>query len=858
MGFFTGMMSQFMRDAMANGSLPAFPISTLSNTPVATNPQPLLPTISVPPVIPYSSLRQSIALPAAPTGHPLPSGNLSTFRATQPMLGMSGLGIPLVPGHSNNARLRRTRRRVRDLSPTQISETNIARRTAAADHLGPAGAALQLRNRRVRGNAIRGPTLESSGTGTLLEQVSFVDALGVHQIKLTTMPGQEVPFYKNYGSSFGRYLEESQLSFPYTVPETTKVTTILEMTAAAMRTSPCRYSFGPIPSGPSTTQQHERLDLQVLAFVNTGKNRGAGSAHLRRATEVNVTLALKDVFSRPWKNLFTVPTLCIQDGRLVLHAIVRYDGINFVEMTANRSLPLRHHCLGTRQNRQFTESVEMNVNDSDSAASETSGGVPSDLEDDDEDMPTAPIMPALTQPSRGTQAAHRSDLQASSSAPVAGQVPQRMAAGSPLVPGRPTTHIVTPEVPANPVPQATTTITPPWGTSTFIAPAPGPYRDLFDCADVPAAIYQAVGGTGRLELQANSLHDLAMLYIDRVRTASAINDFTSLLCPRRKFKNPSIGIGLERETIHTALNMFLADAGQWFVPTDEGRLTLVISMPAHLASTIPPSRLERLRVVGALVSLSLISGKPPGSITPALLQYALNGRRLESLTPDFVATWHPTVARLARAMQAVGPHGSLLPFRTEIINYLNIQISALSQRDENQHNTLVTQVVHNAVLGPDINGLEANAFCGGVELTHGPDSLQLAHSYPGGIDFYLSHAWTGQIVDFLSVDRLMVISEPSQEQLVREFGVIATALDAQGLFLDFLKGTGTPCPLLLEEGKSHFDAAVIDELLNIDLVSFRPRMFCWATTGSPFLDPDPEFDSHDPMSVHFVLPGDAF
>jgi hypothetical protein len=71
MGFFTGMMSQFMCDAMANASLPAFPISTLSNTPVATNTQPLLPTISVPPVIPYSSLRQSIALPAAPTGHPL-------------------------------------------------------------------------------------------------------------------------------------------------------------------------------------------------------------------------------------------------------------------------------------------------------------------------------------------------------------------------------------------------------------------------------------------------------------------------------------------------------------------------------------------------------------------------------------------------------------------------------------------------------------------------------------------------------------------------------------------------------------------------------------------------------------------
>ncbi|KAF8153546.1 hypothetical protein K438DRAFT_1987679 [Mycena galopus ATCC 62051] len=758
------------------------------------------------------------------------------------MLGMSGLGIPLVPGHSNNARLRRTRRRVRDLSqrkslkPTlpdallqQIILVLLALRfsfeTGASAEMLFADPLLNL----------RGPELSWSKHVTLL-------LLIVH-FSCFFQPGQE-------------------LSFPYTVPETTKVTTILEMTAAAMRTSPRRYSFGPIPSGPSTTQQHERLDLQVLAFVNTGKNRGAGSAHLRRATEVNATLALKDVFSRPWKNLFTVPTLCIQDGRLVLHAIVRYDGINFVEMTANRSLPLRHHCLGTRQNRQFTESVEMNVNDSDSAASETSGGVPSDLEDDDEDMPTAPIMPhSLSLPGE-----HRQPIvpifkppRSRSSAPAYGC----RFSSCPRSSHHP---IVTPEVPANPVPQATTTITPPWGTSTFIAPAPGPYRDLFDRADVPAAIYQAVGG----QADWSSRQTLSMTWQCSTSTVSALH-LPSMTSPRSFAhaanlnldpQNPSIGIGLERETIHTALNMFLADAGQWFVPTDEGRLTLAISMPAHLASTIPPSRLERLRVVGALVSLSLISGKPPGSITPALLQLCCDlASDRGSAGKSDASGWTPRKS---------------FAIPTEIINYLNIQVrkhstfsidsvtvflcyrSALSQRDENQHNTLVTQVVHNAVLGPDINGLEANAFCGGVEL-HCADGFSfLAHSYPGGIDFYLSHAWTGQIVDFLSVERLMVISEPSQEQLVREFGVIATTLDAQGLFLDFLKGTGTPCPLLLEEGKSHFDAAVIDELLNIDLVSFRPRMFCWATTGSPFLDPDPEFDSHDPMSVHFVLPGDAF
>jgi hypothetical protein len=57
------------------------------------------------------------------------------------MLGMGGLDIPL-SDHSNNPR---HCHRVEDLSPTQISETNATRHATAREHLGPTGAALQLR-----------------------------------------------------------------------------------------------------------------------------------------------------------------------------------------------------------------------------------------------------------------------------------------------------------------------------------------------------------------------------------------------------------------------------------------------------------------------------------------------------------------------------------------------------------------------------------------------------------------------------------------------------------------------------------------------------------------------------------------
>ncbi|KAJ7931064.1 hypothetical protein B0H13DRAFT_1858285 [Mycena leptocephala] len=72
LGFFTGMMSQFMHESMANGSLPAF----VGNTAGTATPSDTASHPSPSTVIPYSSsCSQPIALPAAPTGHPLPSRN---------------------------------------------------------------------------------------------------------------------------------------------------------------------------------------------------------------------------------------------------------------------------------------------------------------------------------------------------------------------------------------------------------------------------------------------------------------------------------------------------------------------------------------------------------------------------------------------------------------------------------------------------------------------------------------------------------------------------------------------------------------------------------------------------------------
>ncbi|KAJ6574493.1 hypothetical protein B0H19DRAFT_1063445 [Mycena capillaripes] len=234
-GFFTGMMNQFMRDSMANGSL-LLPWQQIPALPLALQ-------------LPFPPFPSHLPSPA-PAGHPLPSNNLLGCNSTQSMLGMGGLGIP-VSGHSNHPR---RRRHVGELSPTQISETSVTHCAAAREHLGPTGAALQLRSCRVHGPAVRGAVLNEA-PGTTLEQAF--------------QPGQEVTYYKNHASAFGQFARDSYLLFESTVAESTKVTTLLEMPTVSMRTGLWHYNFGSLPPGPSTRLRHEQLHLQALAFVNS-------------------------------------------------------------------------------------------------------------------------------------------------------------------------------------------------------------------------------------------------------------------------------------------------------------------------------------------------------------------------------------------------------------------------------------------------------------------------------------------------------------------------------------------------------------------------------------------------------------
>ena len=56
-----------------------------------------------------------------------------------------------------------------------------------------------------------------------------------------------------------------------------------------------------------------------------------------------------------------------------------------------------------------------------------------------------------------------------------------------------------------------------------------------------------------------------------------------------------------------------------------------------------------------------------------------------------------------------------------------------------------------------------------------------------------------------------------------------------GLIENFLQGSGAPCPALFESLKEGFSSLI--DFGKVDDPSFRPRIFLWAATGCPTIDP---------------------
>jgi hypothetical protein len=95
--------------------------------------------------------------------------------------------------------------------------------------------------------------------------------------------------------------------------------------------------------------------------------------------------------------------------------------------------------------------------------------------------------------------------------------------------------------------------------------------------------------------------------------------------------------------------------------------------------------------------------------------------------------------------------------------------------------------------------------------------------------------WTTSIRGYDSVGPYLRVTQPSlsfSEAMTMAGGYNLTILQR---LEKFLQSSGLPCPDLFKAAQEGFSSII--DLSQISALSFRARMFVWAITGSPFIDP---------------------
>lgn len=110
----------------------------------------------------------------------------------------------------------------------------------------------------------------------------------------------------------------------------------------------------------------------------------------------------------------------------------------------------------------------------------------------------------------------------------------------------------------------------------------------------------------------------------------------------------------------------------------------------------------------------------------------------------------------------------------------------------------------------------------------------------GGSESFLNMAWSSHIKSFEDIEPQLRFTSQAALDLPT---TALSSYDSNGnvtfkhLVDAFLKGSGIPCPGLFTEALNHFNSSMLDlSPVRVEEPSFRPRIFCWAATGSPSIE----------------------
>ncbi|KAJ3764672.1 hypothetical protein FB446DRAFT_656239, partial [Lentinula raphanica] len=343
------------------------------------------------------------------------------------------------------------------------------------------------------------------------------------------------------------------------------------------------------------------------------------------------------------------------------------------------------------------------------------------------------------------------------------------------------------------------------------------------------------------------------MYTALVQRAIDEEDFSTLLSQNRHFQLIAIddrgvenyitsGPGVEKEVMSLFFKAKLDSHMHDYLTPVVDDYTTLSTVPLSSAADLSATKKNELAIFGAAIGLALVHGIYPANINPLLLVYLLSSSNLKSLTKELVNNLFPELHQtLTRWLALEHTDNDLSYFQPHFATYHNLSVTALHDRSERHHRSLAWNMLHNAIVGPvTTDHPYFKALLKGLFLPCKPIGLDLPEvpACVEGIDeFVLSLLQTRVTGDYKALrlehtDRTSVVTHAA---LRDAYEIVPgwSSVSFEDIFQEFLEGSGIPCPALMEEVQGSFDDVVTLE--GASEKNYRMRMFCWASTGSPFI-----------------------
>ncbi|TFK73881.1 hypothetical protein BDN72DRAFT_893603 [Pluteus cervinus] len=395
-------------------------------------------------------------------------------------------------------------------------------------------------------------------------------------------------------------------------------------------------------------------------------------------------------------------------------------------------------------------------------------------------------------------------------------------------------------------------------------------KEAMDYLRDPLSDFRSVRG--------KDVDDLSCLFIAFLRLCAIKNDYGDAYiflhtCVVDDGASPSssLGAGVGKEVLYRSFKAIAEERAKYFCPTLDDFCSILVPQGggALFQLRVLESLLLDFNILGALSAMMVSYGIPPIPLDPLLIECILHKGDIRSLTSRAVGEWHPGFRQLLEYFIALGPTGDLrapcpfgsnpmvnrvvvtTPLRIHFQSHFGMDVHVLQGRTEDTHSAWAATLLVKAIFGTlDLAHPHLQAFYDGFSMNSydGRTTQDVFDMYKEQTSDILSLIWAGRVQNadqFLS----RFILSPDLGRAVRDsldakLLTLHSPRTVQHLVEGFFRRRGIPCMDTFQQLISPLKSPGFDlSQEDTGAASFRPRLYTWASTGTPYLLPnDPDLE----------------